>query len=139
VRTDSKRWVEVTPSQFAHERAGLMTIRDLLPDGDPFRAWANLECLGDDGSANEVDLLVLARNGLHLIELKHWQGRISGDAATWLHNGRPVDNPLLLANRKAKRLRSLLERVARAKGSRARVPFRPAGHARLVAEERLLG
>jgi len=115
--------VEVTPSQFAHERAGLLAVRDLLPDADPYRAWANLEFVGDDGSTNEVDLLVLARNGLHLIELKHWRGRITGDGTTWVHNDRPVENPLLLANRKAKRLRSLLERVARDKRSRARVPY----------------
>lgn len=100
-----------------------MAVRDLIPDGDPFRAWANLEFVADDGSANEVDLLVLARNGLHLIELKHWQGKISGDGTTWLHNGHPVDSPLLLTNRKAKRLRSLLQRVARDKGSKTAIPF----------------
>lgn len=110
MRPDSPRWVEVTPSQFAHERAGLLAVRNLLPDADPYRAWANLEFVADDGSTNEVDLLVLARNGLHLVELKHWRGRITGDGTTWVHNGHPVENPLLLANRKAKRLRSLLER-----------------------------
>ncbi len=34
MRPDSPRWVEVTPSQFAHERAGLLAVRDLLPDAD---------------------------------------------------------------------------------------------------------
>lgn len=123
MRAESPRWVEVTPSPFAHERAGLLAVRDLLPDAEPYRAWANLEFIGDDGSANEVDLLVLARNGLHLVELKHWRGTITGDGTTWVHNGHPVDNPLLLTTRKAKRLRSLLERVAREKGSRTRVPY----------------
>ena len=84
------------PSQFAHICAGLLALRDLLPDADPYRAWANLEFVADDGSTNEVDLLVLARNGLHLVELKHWRGRITGDAMTWLHNDRPLENPLLL-------------------------------------------
>lgn len=123
MRPDSPRWVEVTPSPFAHERAGLHAVRDLLPDADPYRAWANLEFLGDDGSANEVDLLVLARNGLHLVELKHWRGTITGDGATWLHNNKPVENPLLLANRKAKRLKSLLERTARDKNSKVKIPY----------------
>ena len=123
MRADSPRWVNVTPSQFAHERAGLLAVRELLPEAEPYRAWANLEFIGDDGSANEVDLLVLARNGLHLIELKHWRGTIAGNGTTWLHNAKPVENPLLLATRKAKRLRSLLERVARDKASKTRVPF----------------
>lgn len=123
MRADSPRWIEITPSQFAHEREGLHAVRDLLPDAEPYRAWANLEFVGDDGSTNEVDLLVLARNGLHLVELKHWRGSITGDGTTWLHNGRPVDNPLLLTTRKAKRLRSLLERVAREKKSRVRIPY----------------
>ena len=38
MRADSPRWVEVTPSQFAHERAGLLAVRDLLPDAEPDRA-----------------------------------------------------------------------------------------------------
>lgn len=73
-------------------------IRERLPDRDPYRAWANFEFIADDGSVNEVDLLVLTPKGLFLIEVKSRPGQVTGDAGTWtwLHEGRqiPVDNPL---------------------------------------------
>jgi hypothetical protein len=63
---------------------------------------------------NEVDLLVLTPAGLVLVEIKSRPGTVEGDATTWrwITEGRPieVDNPLPLANRKAKRLASVLRR-----------------------------
>ena len=101
------RWVEVTPSQFAHEADGLRIIRDLLPKRAPFRAWTNFEFRDDRGNWSEVDLLILAPDGLHLVELKYYSGRLRGNDQTWLRDGRAAeDSPLRLANRKAKRLRS---------------------------------
>jgi hypothetical protein len=128
IRDDSPRWKEINASAWAHERAGLRQIKVLLPDADPYFAWTNVEFLAPDSSVNEVDLLVLTPSGLHLIELKHWQGEISGDGSHWrvqMPNGRTrsVDNPLILANRKAKRLASLLEHYNRRFGKQIRVPF----------------
>ncbi|MBB1516009.1 BREX system serine/threonine kinase PglW [Tessaracoccus sp. MC1679] len=106
------RWVEVTPSQFAHEAEGLRVVRDLLPPRPPFRAWTNFEFRDDRGTWSEVDLLLLAPDGLHLVELKYYSGRLRGDDQTWLRDGHaPEDSPLRLANRKAKRLRSKLMRT----------------------------
>ncbi|MCW3158008.1 BREX system serine/threonine kinase PglW [Micropruina sonneratiae] len=103
------RWVEVTPSQFAHEAEGLRIAKRLMPDRAPYRAWTNFEFRDDRGNWAEVDLLVLAPDGLHLIELKYYSGRLQGTDQTWRRDGRaPEDSPLLLANRKAKRLRSKL-------------------------------
>lgn len=91
-------------------------IRDHFPDREPFRAWSVFTFLADDGSANEIDLLVVAVTGVYLVEIKSFSGRIEGDAASWTWlppDGRPerhLDNPLLLADRKAKRLKSLLSR-----------------------------
>lgn len=103
------RWVEVTPSQFPHEAAGLKIIRDLLPDRGPFRAWSNFEFRDDRGTWSEVDLLLLTPSGLQLLELKYYSGRLRGSDQLWLRDGhRAEDSPLLLANRKAKRLRSKL-------------------------------
>ena len=103
------RWVEVSPSQFPHEAEGLRAVRSLLPDRGPFRAWSNFEFRDDRGNWSEVDLLILAPDGLHLLELKYYSGRLRGTDQTWLRDGRPAeDSPLLLANRKAKRLRSKL-------------------------------
>ncbi len=124
MRSDSPRWQQMTPSAFAWERAALEHVKGLLPDAEPYRAWANFEFVADDGTVNEVDLLVACPRGLFLVEIKSRPGRLTGDAGTWTWRGdrvRTEDNPLLLTNRKAKKLKSMLERVARSR--RARVPF----------------
>ena len=71
---------------------------------------------------------MLTPGGLYLLELKHWQGEISGDGIQWQRrtpNGktRVVDNPLLLANRKAKRLASLLAHYADRPSHQLRTPY----------------
>ncbi len=103
------RWVEVTPSQFPHEAEGLRIVREILPKRSPFRAWSNFEFRDDRGTWSEVDLLVLAPDGLHLVELKYYSGRLRGTDQLWVRDGHGAEeSPLLLANRKAKRLRSKL-------------------------------
>lgn len=125
MKADSKRWHEVSPSPFEWEREALGYVRNRLPDHDPYKAWCNFEFIAQDGTINEVDLLVAAPTGLFLIEIKSWPGRIWGDAGKWRqdHEGRTKvrDNPLLLANRKAKKLRSLLNQHRNKKS--ARIPF----------------
>ncbi len=110
----SPRWQAVTDSAFPWERDALAFVRDRLPDHEPYRAWANFEFIADDGSINEVDLLALTPKGFYLVEIKSRPGTVEGDQGTWVWrgDGRPqtVDNPLLLANRKAKKLVSLLRR-----------------------------
>lgn len=119
------RWKSITPSGFTWEQEALNFIRENLPDADPYRAWSNFEFLADDGTINEVDLLVLAPSGFFLIEIKSWPGIVRGDVATWVvqHEGRTYshDNPLMLANRKAKKLATLLRRQRASK--HVRVPF----------------
>jgi serine/threonine protein kinase len=119
------RWNIITPSQYEWERRGLDFIRTGLPDHDPYRAWANFEFQTDDGAIYEVDLLVLTKQGFWLVETKAWAGRIWGDSATWTcsHEGRTrsEDNPVLLANRKAKALASLLK--AQSAVSKVRLPW----------------
>ncbi len=57
---------------------------------------------------------MLTPKGFYLVEIKSRPGVVEGDQGTWTwrHDGRrhTVDNPLLLANRKAKKLISLLRR-----------------------------
>ena len=55
IRDDSTRWRETNPSGWEHERAGLAHICGLLPDADPYLAWANVEFVASDSSINEVD------------------------------------------------------------------------------------
>jgi serine/threonine protein kinase len=88
-------------------------IRKGLPDHDPYRAWSNFEFQAGDGAIYEVDLLVLTKQGFWLVECKAWSGRIAGDAGSWTRTEdgkvKSEDNPVLLANRKAKALSSLLK------------------------------
>lgn len=119
------RWKSISPSNFPWEREALDFIREHLPDREPFRAWSNFEFISDDGSINEVDLLVLTPQGFFLVEIKSKPGIIRGDAMTWVwnHEGHnyTADNPIMLANRKAKRLASLLQKQSAAR--RIRVPY----------------
>lgn len=103
------RWVEVSPSQFPHEAEGLELVRKILPDETPFRAWSNFEFRDGHGKWHEVDLLVLGRGQMHLIELKYYRGVLRGDDHRWRRDGkRAEDSPLKLARRKAQYLASKL-------------------------------
>ncbi|MHC4176995.1 MAG: BREX system serine/threonine kinase PglW, partial [Planctomycetota bacterium] len=110
-----KNWITVAESRYPWERDALEFVRRRFPSHEPYRAWSNFEFIADDGSVNEVDLLVFTPQGFFLIEIKSRPGRLSGDAGTWTWqtpDGKLIttDNPLILANTKAKKLRSLLHR-----------------------------
>jgi serine/threonine protein kinase len=121
------RWTVVSPSAYEWEREALVFLREHLPDHEPWQAWSNFEFVDDEGRVNEVDLLVLSPAGLLLVEVKSRPGTIDGDALSWVWttDGRrhTVDNPLLLANRKAKRLASLLKRQDAFSRGAGRVPW----------------
>ena len=122
----SSNWITVTESQFPWEREALEFIRRQFPPQEPYRAWANFEFIAGDGTINEVDLLVFTPQGFFLIEIKSRPGKIVGDQGTWTWENdgkrRTYDSPLILTNRKAKKLRSLLERQ-RAFRNKGKVPF----------------
>ncbi|HJW55340.1 MAG TPA: BREX system serine/threonine kinase PglW [Burkholderiaceae bacterium] len=121
------RWHAVSQSQFAWEREALDWLRSHLPDRDPWHAWTNFEFIDEEGKVNEVDALILTPAGLFLIEIKSRPGTVTGDAHTWLWvtdgRERAYDNPLILANRKAKRLASLLRRQSSVSKAKVRLPF----------------
>ncbi|MEV0675726.1 BREX system serine/threonine kinase PglW [Actinosynnema sp. NPDC050436] len=123
---NSKRWHEITQSAFGHERAALRQVRELLPDRHPFEAWSNFTFTSQHGHVREVDLLVTTPSGLHLIEIKSLQGKLTNQNNIWVQhrpNGRvrTFDNPLALANQKAMELKSLLLQAARRDG--VHVPY----------------
>ena len=120
------RWKEITPSQFPWEREALEYIRQFLPDHDPYRAWSNFEFIANDGSINEIDLLVVTPMGFFMVEIKSRPGHLSGDSGTWVWRKEDdrfltEDNPLFLTNRKAKKLVSLLK--TRKAFEKVRLPF----------------
>jgi hypothetical protein len=87
----------------------------------------NFEFIDEEGKVNEVDALILTPAGLFVVEIKSRPGVVSGDAHTWLWvtdgRERACDNPLILANRKAKRLASLLRRQSSVFKVKVRLPF----------------
>jgi hypothetical protein len=107
VTLSANRWHVIAESNFAWEREALEWLRTHLPDRDPWHVWTNFEFIDDEGKVNEVDALVLSPAGLFLVEIKSRPGVLRGDAHswTWTTDGRSstYDNPLILANRKAKR------------------------------------
>ncbi|WP_239405167.1 BREX system serine/threonine kinase PglW [Frankia sp. Cj3] len=124
-----RRWTTVTASHFPHEREALEHVQRLLPDAEPYRAWSNFTFVASTGHLREVDLLVVARGGVYLIEIKSWAGRLTASGSNWVQH-RPsggdliFDNPLILANQKSKELKHLLETAARAQGlGKPRMPF----------------
>lgn len=123
----ASRWHVIAESNFAWEREALEWLRSQLPDRDPWHVWTNFEFIDDEGKVSEVDALVLSPAGLFLVEIKSRPGVLTGDAHswTWSTDGRSatVDNPLILANRKAKRLASLLKRQPAIVKAKIRVPF----------------
>lgn len=123
----ASRWHVIAESSFAWEREALEWLRTHLPDRDSWHVWTNFEFIDDEGKVNEVDALVLSPAGLFLVEIKSRPGVLRGDAHswTWTTDGRSFtyDNPLILANRKAKRLASLLRRQPAIVKAKVRLPF----------------
>lgn len=110
----SDRWVTVSPSQYLHEAEGLNLVRELLPDAEPYRAWSNFEFRDTHGRWHEVDLLVLGRDTLYLVELKHYSGKLSGNDQRWRQDGRRAeDSPLKLTHRKAQYFATVLRQRLR--------------------------
>ena len=79
----ASNWITVSESSFSWEREALQFVRDRFPQHEPYRAWSNFEFIADDGSINEVDLLIFSPVGLFLIEIKSRPGRVFGDAGNW--------------------------------------------------------
>ena len=46
---DDARWVQCTPSEYAWERSALAYLKSVIPNREPYRAWANAEFVGADG------------------------------------------------------------------------------------------
>lgn len=118
------RWTAVSESAYAWEAEAIAWLRDRLPDSEAYRGWSNLEFVGQDGTVNEVDSLILTPTRILLVEIKSQPGKVVADSGAWTWtwpDGRRqvVDNPLILASRKAKRLAGLLRATKALKGKGA--------------------
>ena len=121
------RWHVIAESNLAWEREAQQWLREQLPNHDPWHVWTNFEFIDDQGKVNEVDALVLSPAGLFVVEIKSRPGEVRGDAHTWTWRteGREfsVDNPLLLTDRKSKRLASILRRQPAITKAKVRLPY----------------
>lgn len=120
-------WDSGSGSQFEWERSALDFVRARLPEHAPYRAWANFEFQTPDGAIYEVDLLVVTKVGFWFVEIKSNPGKLEGDTHnwTWTHQkkAKTVENPLFLANRKAKALISLLKSQPSVRSAKKPLPF----------------
>ena len=120
-------WTSISDSEFPWERDALAFIRNGLPASSPIQVWSNFEFMAEGGAIYEVDTLLVGPWGAFLIEIKSLPGVISSQAGSWIWRDgttyKTRDNPLPLANRKCKALKSLLERQAAFKRGKVDVPF----------------
>ncbi len=89
-------------------------LREILPMASPYRAWTNFEFMDNHGGWNEVDALILGRRRLHMVELKSWNGVLSGNEKNWVLTSRNRQNrtqrsALLTTRHKAQKLASRLK------------------------------
>ena len=127
--SSSGRFLRVGDSPYPWEREAIDFAFAAMPDLDPFHARALVDLLDPStGSLYEIDLLVIGFSAIYLVEIKSHPGRISGDEVDWSWTSpegvtRYMENPLRLANHKAKVLRGLMERDLRKAKSSERVPW----------------
>lgn len=118
----SSQWIVMGPAS-TPEQIALDEMRKLLNDSPTTWAWTNLSFVAPRQGVSEVDVILLHRTGLYVIELKSYHGTISGDQQNWrrtMPNGR-IDaerNPRFSTRFKAQKLASLLR-----EGYRGNVPF----------------
>ncbi|MCU0862890.1 MAG: BREX system serine/threonine kinase PglW [Planctomycetes bacterium] len=115
MKPDSPRFNAFAHTPHPWEQEALNFLREKLLDVEPNRIWALFEFVSPDGNIGEVDALVLTQKGFFLVEIKSRPGRLTGDANTWTWHSdsgkrQTSDSPILVTNRKCKRLISLLRR-----------------------------
>lgn len=120
-------WTSISESEYPWEQEALAFMRKGLPSSSPIQAWSNFEFMAEGGAIYEVDTLLVGPWGAFLVEIKSLPGVISSQAGSWIWRDgttyKTRDNPLPLANRKCKALKSLLERQAAFKKGKVQVPF----------------
>lgn len=110
-----KNWHEINSLDHRQKTGNLNFIKEALPNSQSYHAWRNLEFNDLGGKTYKIDLLLLTPHGLFHVDLKSWQGSISGDELIWTlkNKGTAVDNPHILASLKSRRLYSMIKIAAR--------------------------
>jgi serine/threonine protein kinase len=91
----------------AGERTAFTALDHSLPDR--YHVVTNVE-LSQGNRYYEYDAIVVGDNGIWVVEVKAWRGRIDGDAHEWIReDGETLPSPVGVTNQKAKVLKSLLK------------------------------
>jgi len=123
MKVDSRHWIVMGQPATQAEEAALDKFRELLPEDGITTAWVNLTFIDNNGRSAEVDVLLMTRAGLFVVELKGWHGTIRGNSQRWEHGSRNIENPWLATDRKAKRLVEVLKDHAPNAAAKKTVPF----------------
>lgn len=103
------QWFEAGPSASPAEAQALRDFRSLLLPSLMMWAWSNLTFIDPSGRPSEIDVILLHRNGLFLLEFKGFHGTIEGNQQDWRLTAptgavRSTRNPFLNTQTKAQRL-----------------------------------
>ncbi|MGH4021330.1 MAG: BREX system serine/threonine kinase PglW [Pseudonocardiaceae bacterium] len=123
-----QHWFQERPSEYAWEQDGLDHVKNLMPNAEPYRAWATFSFTAASGRINECDLLIAVPGGLYLVELKGHPGHAVNNGETWSFHEpdsgrvRPLRNPLHLIDLKSKELKTRLEWAVKQLGISEKIP-----------------
>src|SRR5689334_6839404 len=82
-----RRWFQERTSPYPWEQDGLDHVKRLMPNAEPYRAWATFSFTAQSGRINECDLLIAVPAGLYLVEIKSHPGRLENNGSTWNFRG----------------------------------------------------
>lgn len=122
------RWFQERTSPYPWEQDGLDHVKKLMPQAEPYRAWATFSFTAASGRINECDLLIAVPGGIYLVELKGHPGRVVNNGDTWSvfqdgsRRARTLRNPLHLTDLKCKELKGRLEWAAKHLHISQRIP-----------------
>lgn len=123
-----QRWFQERTSPYPWEQDGLDHVKQLMPQAEPYRAWATFSFTAASGRINECDLLIAVPGGLYLVELKGHPGKVINSGDTWsfyaegARHPRTLRNPLHLTDMKSKELKNRLEWAAKQLHISQRIP-----------------
>jgi serine/threonine protein kinase len=97
--------IHCAPGMHIGEEITLGFLRENLPGDHVILTNYHLP---DESGTLEIDLVILNYQGVFLLEVKHWWGKIEADQIHWLQGGHRHPSPLTSVDIKAKRVHSTL-------------------------------
>ena len=96
--------IKVGDAVNAAEEWAISFLASNLPDG--YTLISNVELYSQTGQPFEVDLVVIGRYSIYLVDVKGYEGRLKASKDVWSIDGRGIDNPLPKLNHNCRILAS---------------------------------